>query len=209
MIGSVEIWAESDEPEPTRNPYETIEAESFDRQSGIQTEVLDDGGMDVGFIENGDYIAFKNMDFGAGADSFTVKAGSETEGGKIALHLDSPTGKLIGTCTVTGTEGWTEWSNFSCEVSGASGTHTLYMVFEGDDGFLMNLDSFSFKTDKTAGDVNGDGAVTVADAVALQKHLLTIKALTASQAAIADINGDGRLTATDLTLLKRILLKKA
>ena len=208
-IGGLEIWAESDEPEPTRNPYETIEAETFDRQSGIQTEVLDDGGMDVGYIENGDYIAFKSMDFGAGADSFTVKAGSDTEGGKIALHLDSPTGKLVGTCTVTGTEGWTEWKEFSCDVSGASGTHTLYMVFKGDDGFLINIDSFSFKTGKIAGDVNGDGAATVADAVALQKHLLTIKELTAAQAAAADLNGDGKLTATDLALLKRLLLKAA
>ena len=149
------------------------------------------------------------MDFGAGADSFTTKAGSETEGGKISLHLDSPTGKLVGTCTVTGTEGWTEWKAFTCDVSGASGTHTLYLVFEGDDGFLMNIDSFSFKTGKIAGDVNGDGAATVADAVALQKHLLTIKELTAAQAAAADLNGDGKLTATDLALLKRILLKAA
>ena len=208
-IGSLEIWAESDDPEPTRNPYETIEAEDFDRQSGIQTELLDDGGVDVGFIENGDYIAFKSMAFGAGAESFTVKAGSETDGGKIALHLDSPTGKLIGTCTVTGTEGWTEWKTFTCDISGATGTHTLYMVFEGDDGFLMNLDSFSFKTGKAAGDITGDGKTDAADAAALQKHLLTIKALTADQAAIADMNGDNKLTAADLALLKRLILKSA
>jgi len=83
------------------------------------------------------------------------------------------------------------------------------MVFKGDDGFLINIDSFSFKTGKIAGDVNGDGAATVADAVALQKHLLTIKELTAAQAAAADLNGDGKLTATDLALLKRLLLKAA
>ena len=206
-IGALEIYAVSDEPEPTRNPYETIEAETYDRQSGIQTEVLDAGGMDVGFIENGDYIAFKQMDFGAGAQGFSVKAGSETEGGKISLHLDSPTGKLIGTCNISGTEGWTEWKNFECSVSGATGTHTLYLVFEGDDGFLMNVDSFVFTTDLKAGDINGDKAVDRDDVNALLNHLLTKKALTAEQAAAADLNGDKKLTAADLSLLKRLQLK--
>ena len=73
----------------------------------------------------------------------------------------------------------------------------------------MNIDSFSFTTSQTAaaGDITGDGKTDSADAVALQKHLLTIKSLTAEQAAIADLSGDGKLTAVDLTLLKRLILK--
>ena len=205
-IGSLEIWAESDEPEPTRSAFETIEAESFDRQSGVQTEVLDDGGMDVGYIENGDYIAFRQINFGTGAQTFTAKAGSATDGGTIALHLDAPDGKLIGSCQVTGTDGWTEWKQFSCEVSGAAGVHTLYLVFEGDDGFLLNLDAFVFESGTAAGDVNGDGVCNLADLVAVQKHLLTMKTLSADQAAIADLNGDNRITAADLSALKRLIL---
>ena len=59
--------------------------------------------------------------------------------------------------------------------------------------------------DSVQGDINGDGKVTAADASALQKHLLGVKALTADQAAPADLNGDQKLTAIDLTLLKRII----
>ncbi|MBR3269136.1 MAG: dockerin type I repeat-containing protein [Oscillospiraceae bacterium] len=55
------------------------------------------------------------------------------------------------------------------------------------------------------GDVNDDGAVTVADAVMLQKYLLTEGELTNRKNA--DLNADGKLSAADLTFLKRILLK--
>ena len=206
-INELEVWGISDEPEPTRSPFETVEAESFDRQYGIETEALDDGGMDVGFIQDGDYIMFRRMNFGAGADGFAIKAGSETDGGTISLRLDSPSGKEIGSCKITGTDGWTTFKEFTCDVTGAAGIHDLYLVFEGDDGFLMNIDSFKFTTSKAAGDVDGDGKCAAADAVALQKHLLTQKALTAAQAAAADLNGDGKLTSADLTLLKRLLLK--
>ena len=151
-----------------------------------------------------------------------MQAGSDTDGGKIALHLDSPTGKLIGTCNVSGTGGWTEWKTFDCDVSGAAGTHTLYLVFEGDDGFLMaardrivhqgddgflmNVDSFRFTTTLKAGDITGDGKTDTSDLTALLNHLLTKKSLTAEQAAIADLNGDKKLTAADLSLLRRLLL---
>ncbi len=205
-IEKLEIFAESDEPEPTRSAYDLIEAESYDRQNGIQTELRENGTADVGYIQPGDYIAFRNIDFGAGAQGFTVQAGSDTDGGKIALHLDSPTGKLIGTCNVSGTGGWTEWKTFDCDVSGAAGTHTLYLVFEGDDGFLMNVDSFRFTTTLKAGDITGDGKTDTSDLTALLNHLLTKKSLTAEQAAIADLNGDKKLTAADLSLLRRLLL---
>lgn len=205
-INEIELWGISDEPEPTRSPFEIIEAESFDRQYGIQIEQLDDGGMDVGYIQNGDYIAFKRMDFGAGADSFSVKGGSETDGGVISLRLDAPDGKEIGKCSITGTGGWTTWDDFSCDVSGVTGIHTLYLVFTGDDGFLMNVDSFSFKTDKLLGDINQDGKVDGLDAVLLKQFLMTEKSLTETQGALADLNGDKRINAVDLTLLKQLLL---
>ena len=54
------------------------------------------------------------------------------------------------------------------------------------------------------GDVTADGAVNIADAVALQKYLLTSGTLKAWQQG--DLNDDGRLTSADLSLLKRIIL---
>lgn len=57
---------------------------------------------------------------------------------------------------------------------------------------------------KLKGDVNADGAVNIADAVAMVKFLAESGSLTDWQAG--DLNDDGRIDAVDLTLLKRILL---
>jgi len=202
QINEIALWGISDEPEPTRNPYEKNEAESFDRQSGIQTEQLEGGGMDVGYIQNGDYIMFRRMDFGAGAEGFAVRAGSASEGGAISLRLDSPSGKEIGRCAVSGTDGWTNWSDFRCDVTGAAGIHDLYLVFTGEDGYLMNLDSFRF-SGNPADDITADGKWDHADAEMLMQYLLADGSLT--NPAAADLDRNGKINAEDLTMLKRRL----
>lgn len=60
--------------------------------------------------------------------------------------------------------------------------------------------------DAAAGDVNGDGVCSLADAVALQKYLLTDISQLANWRA-GDLNGDHKLNAADLSLLKRLLLR--
>jgi len=79
----------------TLNPYERTEAETMAWESGVETEVCSEGGMNVSFIENGDSIKVKEVDFGAGAISFEASVASETNGGSIELHLDSPSGELV------------------------------------------------------------------------------------------------------------------
>ncbi len=54
------------------------------------------------------------------------------------------------------------------------------------------------------GDVNADGTVNLADAVALQKYLLSYG--TVADWRAGDLDGSGNLTAADLTLLKRMLI---
>jgi DUF1680 family protein len=134
-------------PTPTPGPrsaFSQIEAESFDSQSGIQTESCGEGGLNVGYIENGDYIVFNNIDFGSGATGFQARVASSTSGGNIEIRLDSITGTLAGTCSVAGTGGWQTWTNSNCAVSGVSGTHNLILRFTGGSGYLFNLNWFKF-----------------------------------------------------------------
>ena len=56
------------------------------------------------------------------------------------------------------------------------------------------------------GDLNGDGAVTIADVTLLQKYILGMGDLNDAQKAAADMNGDGAIDVKDLTLLQRQLL---
>lgn len=60
-------------------------------------------GMNVGFIDHGDYLKIKNVNFGAGAAAFEARVASAGSGGNIELRLDSPTGTLAGTCAVQNT----------------------------------------------------------------------------------------------------------
>ena len=55
------------------------------------------------------------------------------------------------------------------------------------------------------GDVDGNGAVTIADAVMLAKYICAAGDLTEGQAERGDMNADQKINAVDLTLLKRAL----
>jgi beta-galactosidase len=124
--------------------FTQIEAENYNNQTGIQTETCSEGGQNVGYIENGDYVSYSNIDFGSGAKSFQARVASGTSGGNIELRLDSPTGTLVGTCPVQGTGGWQSWVTKSCNVSGATGVHDLYLKFTGGSGYLFNLNWWKF-----------------------------------------------------------------
>lgn len=126
------------------NPYTRQEAETIAWESGIETEAASEGGMDVGWIENGDYIKVKGVDFGAGASSFTARVASATSGGTIELRLDGTAGPVVGRCAVPGTGGWQTWANASCAVTGAAGTHDLYLRFTGGSGNLFNVNWWQF-----------------------------------------------------------------
>ncbi|TKK86853.1 carbohydrate-binding protein [Herbidospora galbida] len=128
----------------TLNPYVRQEGETIAWSSGVETEPSSEGGMNVGFIENGDYIKVKGAAFGTGASSFTARVASGTSGGRIEVRLGSATGTLVGTCTVPGTGGWQNWSTVTCPVSGATGTRDLYLRFAGNSGYLFNLNWWQF-----------------------------------------------------------------
>jgi hypothetical protein len=134
------------DPDSTVNPYNTVQAEMWDAQSGTQWEVATGGtGTDVSWISNGDYLRYDNLVFGAtGPTAFTASTASTGTGGTIEIRLDSATGTLAGSCTVPGTGGWQVYTSTSCAVNGITGTHTVYLVFTGGAGNLMNLDWFRF-----------------------------------------------------------------
>ncbi len=133
-----------------RSPYDKNEAEDFSEQTGIQTEDCSDTGvgLNVGFIENGDWLKFSNLDFNKGVSSFEARVTSATNGGNIDLHLDGIDGELIGTCKVLATGGWQSWQTISCIANNIDGVHDLYLVFSGESGFLFNINWWKFNEHK-------------------------------------------------------------
>lgn len=100
--------------------------------------------MNVGWIENGDWIKVKGVAFDRGATSFTARVASAGSGGAIELRLDGPTGTVVGSCNVPVTGGWQTWTSVSCPVNGATGTHDLYLKFTGGGGYLFNVNWWQF-----------------------------------------------------------------
>ena len=132
-----------DQLEPL-NPFERVEAETICWSEGIKTEKDESNSVCIGSIKKGSYIKVAGVDFGDGADKFTASVASAESGGNIELHLDSKTGPIVGNLKTGGTGGWHNWEEVSCDVSGASGEHDLYLVFNGGDGYLMNVDWWKF-----------------------------------------------------------------
>lgn len=126
------------------NPFERVEAETMNGQSVIYTEICSTGGMNVTKIENGDWIKIKGVDFSNSPTLFEANIASATDGNSIEIHIDSPSGTLLGKCAINKTGGLQEWSIVSCKTEEINGIHDIYFVFKGGEGNLFNFDWWKF-----------------------------------------------------------------
>lgn len=141
--GVVILSPETTQVEPI-SAFETIEAENFDKQSGIKTEDCSEGGQNIGYIENDDYIMFRNVDFEDGAKSFTARVAGGQDGCAIEVYVDSLDGTPIAKCSIPSTGGWQNWTDVSCNTAAVTGKHTIYLKFTGGEGYLFNINNFVF-----------------------------------------------------------------
>ncbi len=124
---------------PTIVPPTRIEAEDFNSQSGVQTEPCSEGGLDVGYIESGDWTRYDGVDFGARTTSISARVASATSGGNIEFRLGSPDGMLVGTLAVPNTGGWQTWMTLSTWLTNVHGIQDLVLRFTGGGGYLLNV----------------------------------------------------------------------
>jgi beta-glucanase (GH16 family) len=139
------------QPGGTRDAYSTIQAESFNAQSGTQVENTTDtgGGQNVGFIANGDFLVYNNVNFGATAPrQVNARVASGAAGGVSGLvefHIDSQNGPLIGSFSIANTGGWQSWRTVPANSGTATGVHTVFVVFRsGQPADFVNVNWFVF-----------------------------------------------------------------
>ena len=186
------------------NDSNVIEAENYDYKSGIDIENCSEGGSDVGYIENGDYIGFKDIDL-TGADKIDFRVASNGSDAVLEVRLDSPDGKLIGSTDVTNTGGWQEWITKTCNIETTSGKHDVYLVFTGGESYLFNINWWKPNTpaeEYILGDLNGDGIVDIFDLCSMRNAAVDGDA---ERFEAADINGDSVIDENDLVLLKKFI----
>lgn len=206
------------------NPYVENLAVTMHKENGIETEECSEGGRNVGFIENGDWIQVKGVDFGSGAKSFEARVASGASGGKIEIRLDSATGTLIGTLNVPATGGWQEWVTEKCDVSNVTGVHDVFFKFTGGSSYLLNFSKWKFISASSAptatptpvvtptptsaqgllGDINDDGSINALDVATLRMYMVG----KTDKVSNADLNGDNDVNSLDFAILVQYMLGK-
>lgn len=127
------------------NPLNAIAAVGYDSKFGtVKTEVCSEGGKNLCFIHDGDYVVYKRYDFDSGVAAFKARVAT-IRNGSIEIRLDRPTGVLVGACPIHSTGGWQDWDDAVCAVDNSqSGVRDVYLVFKGGSGALLNVSFFVF-----------------------------------------------------------------
>ncbi len=126
--------------------FETIEAENYDAQEGIQTEDCPDGTENIGYVENGDYIMFRKVDFEDGANSISLRASGNPC--TVEVYLDSLNSKPVASVPFEGTTGYSDYQTVLGRTKPITGQHNVYLKFTGGEGYLLNLNSFVFSKER-------------------------------------------------------------
>ncbi|MBF8193350.1 carbohydrate-binding protein [Nonomuraea sp. K274] len=159
MVDYVAVWQSgTSDPGPTNPPggvdaRSTIQAERYQAQSGTMVETTTDtgGGQNVGGISNGDWLRFDGVNFGSqAARQFRARVASGAGAGVsglVQVRLDSPTATPIGDFAIGNTGGWQSWRTLPANISGVTGTHTVYLTFSsGQPADFVNVNWFTFAT---------------------------------------------------------------
>ncbi|MDX3314394.1 glycoside hydrolase family 16 protein [Streptomyces sp. NPDC054884] len=138
-------------PAGTRDAYGTIQAESYDSQSGTMTESTSDsgGGQNIGSLANGDWALYKGVKFGSSAATqFSARVAGGAAGGVsglVEVRLDSRSAAPVGSFAVGNTGGWQSWRTIPANISAVTGTHDVYLTFtSGQPADFVNVNWFTF-----------------------------------------------------------------
>lgn len=127
---------------PPRDPYAgPIRAVDHDEYDGITlVDASRESGDAVRAREAGGWIRFQAVDFGTGASSCVITAGS-TDGAVVTLRLDDPLfGEVAGTVPVPPVADKYETAKVTCALDGAAGLRDLYVVFENEGVTLTTIE---------------------------------------------------------------------
>ncbi|MDQ0834792.1 hypothetical protein QF032_006636 [Streptomyces achromogenes] len=138
-------------PSGSRDAYGTIQAESYDSQSGTITESTSDtgGGQNIGSLAHGDWALYKGVKFGSSAATqFRARVAGGAAGGVsglVEVRLDSRSATPVGSFAVADTGGWQSWRTIPANISSVTGTHDVYLTFtSGQPADFVNVNWFTF-----------------------------------------------------------------
>jgi arabinoxylan arabinofuranohydrolase len=124
--------------------FAEVEAERLAEENGIEVEGLAGQTIRIAQIDDGDWVAYSQVDFRDGATSLVAKVASAGGGGTIDVVIDGciggAAGTSIGSCEVVTTDGADTYKELTCALEATSDNHDLCLKFSGSPNF--QLDSF-------------------------------------------------------------------
>ncbi len=118
-----------------------LEAENFSNQGGVQTEACSEGGLNVGWIDAGDWMAYAGINFPSSGTYRVEYRVASVSGGTLSLDLNAGAIQL-GQVAVPATGGWQTWTTVSHTVTVNAGTHAVG-VYAPTGGWNLNWIRFT------------------------------------------------------------------
>ena len=122
------------------------QAEHFEQLSGPQviTVASAEGGKRLGDVQNGEWVRYHPVSL-KGITGVSARVSSDKAGNVATFRYDSVTGPQLARITVPNTGSFDTYTMVSAPITNAvDTTRTLFVVFTGGAGAILDLDSYTF-----------------------------------------------------------------
>lgn len=173
-----------------------VEAENYASMDGIELEECGEGGKNIGYLDQGDWLTYNINVAAAGEYTINFRVAAEESGGSLTVNntrVDIPS-----------TGSWQTWKDVSCTLKLDAGKQTLKLNITGS-GFNINYMEFTGKDIPVVMDVDidGDGVADWMDAALLKDHIHDGQPLMQNMIDAADLNDDRIVNVVDLCIVYR------
>lgn len=130
--------------------FEDTKEQSVATSSKRLTHEANGSAGNLGYIYNNDWVAFDNINLGAGRSKLTIYHGAKNNNATIArFYLDSLDGSPVAEITCPTTGNWSKYVETTVDIDPTvcNGVHKVYVKFEGGtngDKYCANMDWFRF-----------------------------------------------------------------
>lgn len=145
--------------------FEDTKEQSVASGSKRLTHEANGSAGNLGYIFNNDWVAFDNVNLGAGRSKLTIYHGAKNNNATIArFYLDDLNSTPVAEITCPTTGNWSTYIETTVDVDPTvcHGLHKVYVKFEGGtngDKYCANMDWFRFYDPNLSNPIEEDGPV--------------------------------------------------
>ncbi len=120
-----------------------VEAENYSSMAGVRTQTTEDvnGGRNVSYIDQGDWMAYNITAATAGTYTFVFRVASPNAGSQF--NVLNASGTRLATVAVPNTGGWQTWKNVTATVTLPAGSQTIKLSSSAASGWNINYFTYA------------------------------------------------------------------